>query len=221
MPKPTFFNLPEEKRARFVDAAVAEFSAHTFAEASLSAIVREVGIAKGSVYQYFEDKLDLYRWLVFEEVGRRKLAFAGTPKPNQYLFTMLEDGCVGAMLFFRAEPRLARLALRVHEGQSDPALARIFADVRAAGRRWMVAELEKARAAKQIRRDVDLDLAAIALTHVAGPGVIDAYLTAAGTDLAGALDAKGKSLPVRELRRIARVLLGFVRDGLVPHEKRR
>ena len=74
MPKSTFFGLPEERRDRLVREAIAEFADRAYAEASLSQIARRARIPKGSVYQYFEDKLDLYRWLLTEEAPRRKRA---------------------------------------------------------------------------------------------------------------------------------------------------
>ena len=68
MPTATFFGLPEDRRTRLVEEAITEFAERSYAEASLSQIVRRAGIAKGSLYQYFSDKLDLYRWLLAEEV---------------------------------------------------------------------------------------------------------------------------------------------------------
>jgi AcrR family transcriptional regulator len=59
----TFHNLPEEKRRRFVGAAMREFARNDFESASISRIVRELGIAKGSVYQYFADKRALWMFL--------------------------------------------------------------------------------------------------------------------------------------------------------------
>ncbi|MBK7920673.1 MAG: TetR/AcrR family transcriptional regulator [Chloroflexi bacterium] len=56
MPKDTFFNLPEDKRALICKVAVAEFAKHRFDKASINRIVAQSGIAKGSFYQYFEDK---------------------------------------------------------------------------------------------------------------------------------------------------------------------
>jgi len=60
LPKQTFFNLPAEKRKLLTDLTLEEFAAHTYHAASLSRIVERAGIAKGSMYQYFEGKLDLY-----------------------------------------------------------------------------------------------------------------------------------------------------------------
>ena len=64
MPKETFFNLPEAKRQRIIDLALAEFAEKDYDTASISRIVSQAGIAKGSFYQYFENKEDLYTYLL-------------------------------------------------------------------------------------------------------------------------------------------------------------
>lgn len=63
MPKETFNKLSQQKRERFIQIALKEFANHNFETASITKIVKELGIAKGSVYQYFEDKLDLWLFL--------------------------------------------------------------------------------------------------------------------------------------------------------------
>ncbi len=60
MPTKTYHNLPEEKRLQIEKAAIAEFAANPLQSASINAIVREAGIAKGSFYQYFESIDDLH-----------------------------------------------------------------------------------------------------------------------------------------------------------------
>lgn len=61
--KDTFTRLPGEKRIRILDAFLKEFIQNDFETASLSKVVTELGIAKGSVYQYFGSKLELYQSL--------------------------------------------------------------------------------------------------------------------------------------------------------------
>lgn len=63
MPKFTFEKLSQEKQQAFLEAFMQEFATKSYEQASLSIVVRELGIAKGSVYQYFEGKLDLYLYL--------------------------------------------------------------------------------------------------------------------------------------------------------------
>jgi len=64
MPKQTFYDLCEEKKARIIDMALEEFSSKTFSQASLNRIIKSAGIPKGSFYQYFENKEDLYLYLI-------------------------------------------------------------------------------------------------------------------------------------------------------------
>lgn len=60
------FRLPEEKRARILEGAWSEFTAVPYAEASINRIVQTSRIPRGSFYQYFEDKNDLFLTLIDE-----------------------------------------------------------------------------------------------------------------------------------------------------------
>ena len=64
MPTATFFRLPEEKRDRLLRAAAEEFTRVNFAEASINRIVQGANIPRGSFYQYFTDKEDLFFFLM-------------------------------------------------------------------------------------------------------------------------------------------------------------
>lgn len=60
MPKETFFHLTDEKKSRIMSAAKKEFSRVPLSEASIARIIKDAEIPRGSFYQYFEDKEDLY-----------------------------------------------------------------------------------------------------------------------------------------------------------------
>ena len=64
MPKQTFYKLADAKKRSFLSEAYKEFALHSFEGASITNLVKTLGIAKGSVYQYFDDKEDLYNYLV-------------------------------------------------------------------------------------------------------------------------------------------------------------
>ncbi len=51
MPNQTFFNLPEKKQATIIDLAIAEFANNDYKNASITKIVKQAKIAKGSFYQ--------------------------------------------------------------------------------------------------------------------------------------------------------------------------
>ena len=64
MPTTTFLNLPPEKQERLLDAATREFSKKPYNDASLNQIIQDAGIPRGSFYMYFQDKEDLFRYLL-------------------------------------------------------------------------------------------------------------------------------------------------------------
>jgi len=64
MPLQTFYNLNEDRKKRILDVSFKEFALHTYKVASVSNIVKELNIAKGSFYRYFKNKLDLYTYLI-------------------------------------------------------------------------------------------------------------------------------------------------------------
>lgn len=60
MPKDTFFNLPFEKQEKVMRAAISEIIKCGFEKANVGDIAKNAGVAKGSMYQYFENKRELF-----------------------------------------------------------------------------------------------------------------------------------------------------------------
>lgn len=72
MPKQTFYNLKEEKREKIEQALLKEFSNNTFEEASISNIISEAQIPRGSFYQYFENKEDAVEYIINKYLKKEK-----------------------------------------------------------------------------------------------------------------------------------------------------
>lgn len=64
MPKQTFFNLPEEKRNHIIEVSIDEFTKAPYQNISINHLIRSMNIPTGSFYQYFEDKKDLYFYIL-------------------------------------------------------------------------------------------------------------------------------------------------------------
>ena len=64
MPTKTFFNLKKDKRQRVEKALMHEFGKGSFEQASITNIVNEAKIPRGSFYQYFVDKKDAVTYLI-------------------------------------------------------------------------------------------------------------------------------------------------------------
>jgi AcrR family transcriptional regulator len=119
MPKQTFFNLPQEKRQTIMNAAIEEFAEYGLENASTNRIVKNSGIAKGSFYQYFEDKQDVFMHLL-DLVEQEEIEFFKDRHPPtnnmdtfQYFRWMVKAG----MEFGLAHPRVIQAAWRVLLGE--------------------------------------------------------------------------------------------------------
>ncbi|MCK8824142.1 TetR/AcrR family transcriptional regulator [Fuchsiella alkaliacetigena] len=115
MPSETFFNLPEEKRERVLDAAIKEFAQHPYHKSSINRIVEEADIAKGSFYQYFSDKKDLFKYIV-ELITEEKMTYiskAVAEKQNLNFFELLRELYLAGFRFTKEHPRLQLVAFRI------------------------------------------------------------------------------------------------------------
>lgn len=113
MPKDTFFNLSEEKRNRIIDASMDEFSEYQFNDATVSRIVKSASIAKGSFYQYFEDKYDLFVYLI-RIIGDIKITYLSevfTNMKEENFFDILKRMYRAGLEFAIDHPKYIKLGL--------------------------------------------------------------------------------------------------------------
>jgi TetR/AcrR family transcriptional regulator len=59
-----FYRLEKEKQERIINAALKEFARNGYDKASTNEIVKEAEIAKGSLFSYFNNKKELYLFLL-------------------------------------------------------------------------------------------------------------------------------------------------------------
>ena len=119
MPKQTFHNLPEEKRKNIINSAINEFADYGLENASTNRIVANSGIAKGSFYQYFEDKQDVFMYLLTVLEQEKMEYFKGKHPPGtnmdtfEYFRWMIKAG----MDFNTTHPRMTQAVSRVLLGE--------------------------------------------------------------------------------------------------------
>lgn len=160
MPKQTFLNLPEEKRKVIINAAIEEFAEYGLENASTNRIVANSGISKGSFYQYFEDKQDVFMYLLTVLEQEKMEYFTGMSPPSanmdtfQYFRWMIKTG----MEFNTSHPLLTQAISRVmfSEGMY---YGNTFADVRERTVRGLRVMIEQAVARGEVDPSVDVELA--------------------------------------------------------------
>jgi AcrR family transcriptional regulator len=108
MPTVTWGRVDPARRAAIVEAAEAEFGAHGFSQGSLNVIARRAGVAKGSLFQYFADKRDLYAFIA--DVGSQRVRSYMEVRireldPSRPFFEFLADLLDDWVAYFADHPR--------------------------------------------------------------------------------------------------------------------
>lgn len=112
MPQETFFNLPDDKRNLIISAAMDEFSKADYNTASINQICKKSNIPKGSFYQYFTDKLDLYVYIMTIAI-KEKIKFFSDVISEFPTLTLLEQIrllFLKGLEFAKKHPQYAALA---------------------------------------------------------------------------------------------------------------
>ncbi|MDO9111227.1 MAG: helix-turn-helix domain-containing protein, partial [Desulfatirhabdiaceae bacterium] len=117
-----FHNLPEEKKERILSAASEEFSQKGYAGASINSIVSRLGIAKGSLFQYFGTKDGLFRFVFSRALERVKdnLRHVRDNARRKDLSSRLYDTLLAGAWFIRKHPLLYRLYLQLLTDDTIP-----------------------------------------------------------------------------------------------------
>ena len=159
MPKDTFFNLPDEKRILIEETAVDEFATWGFDNASINRIVDQCQIAKGSFYQYFDDKKDLFNHLM-TRISQEKLNYISpvmlNPQAHDF-FTLLQEMYRSGLEFARQNPKAALIGNQVYKNQDHPVHKEIFKGSKDAGRAFYSQLIALAISRGEIRSDIDMD----------------------------------------------------------------
>ena len=106
MPKQTFFNLPQAKQDTILNAAMDEFATSGYDLSSIQKIIKTSGIARGSFYQYFEDKTDVFAEVMFV-ISTRKMKYIKPVMDRSKdlgLFDLLKDLVVAGVEFGINDP---------------------------------------------------------------------------------------------------------------------
>lgn len=105
---------PLDVNEKLCEAALDEFSTHSFGEASLNDIIKTAGMNKGSFYYRFYDKMDLYLSL-FQKLSIEKLElfrqYDDSNTENDFYNSIKKKAILG-ILFARKEPRYNALSRR-------------------------------------------------------------------------------------------------------------
>lgn len=161
MPTTTWENLDAAKRERIVRAAIEEFGANGFSSGSLNVVAREAGVAKGSLFQYFHDKLDLFQH-VCDVASQRVRAHmlervAARRHDHDDVFALLRALLVDWVEYYRSHPEDRAVTFAVNFEVQDAAREVVRGVVKRYYLETLDALLADAREAGQVRADFPID----------------------------------------------------------------
>jgi AcrR family transcriptional regulator len=104
----TWARVDPARRTAIIEAAESEFGAHGFSRGSLNVIARRAGVAKGSLFQYFADKRDLYAFIA--DIGSQRVRsyiedLIRELDPSRPFFEFLTDLLDAWVAYFAEHPR--------------------------------------------------------------------------------------------------------------------
>ena len=159
MPKETFLRLDDEKQERVMRSAIEEFQENGFENAKIGNIAKKAGVAKGSIYQYFEDKKAFFLYAI-----RWSLEYfiqnINQPGPLQDLdvFEYLFSGGRQRFELIKNEPVLVKFAQDCFSGKLDGLTKEINQEVSRVGDANIYKMIAIGKNKGTIRQDIDDDL---------------------------------------------------------------
>ena len=168
VPKDTFFNLPEDKRSLICDVALDEFVEYPFDQASVNRIVANSGIAKGSFYQYFDDKKDLFFYLM-GMITEEKINYLSPiiRNPDEHdIFTVIRELFLSGIQFAYEHPRYAAIGNKLLANKE----ATVYRELKVNRLPFSYAIfeplIEEAVARGEVRADIDVQMLKYLITSM-------------------------------------------------------
>ena len=124
----TFLNLPEEKKSRILETAIHEFAEKGYGGASINTMVSRLGISKGSIFQYFNNKKSLFFYVFDYAVGlvKRTLVQVKEETENEEVFERIRKSLLAGIDFIQKHPHIYRIYLNLQLGGRYPFPNRIY-----------------------------------------------------------------------------------------------
>lgn len=166
MPLQTFLNLPEERQKEIVNVCLEEFAHRDFKSASLAKIIKTLNLAKGSFYRYFENKKDLYHYLIAVTRGfGERYAEDFKQSEGKDFFDAWADFYLSVLEVEKEYPFYVRFAFRVSIEQ-DPEI-HAFVRKRRKRRHDILTKVIKAhQKAGHLRKDIEVEVLILILRNV-------------------------------------------------------
>jgi len=154
----TFNNLDKKKQNRIFRAALREFSERGYAGASINRIVADLGIAKGSIFQYFGDKQGLFEFVFLKavEIVKDHLKKVRDETTDLNFFTRIEILLVSGIAFLRKNSRIYSLYTKILYEGNLKFCSDLFTSIRRESFDFLSEMIRLAVSRGEVRSDLDI-----------------------------------------------------------------
>ena len=125
MPKGTFDKIAPEKKERLLREASRLFAERGFSQTDIAELAARAKVAKGSVYNYFESKDELYLHVCRSALEQSRTAVWGDVDPAWSIYEVIEHLFREGLAFATENPHYVTLYLNV----SSPGMERFAQDL--------------------------------------------------------------------------------------------
>lgn len=159
-PRETFKNLESGKKDRILDSAIDEFADHGFRQASVNRIVQKLGIAKGSIFQYFGSKEGLFHFIFDHavELVRRSLRQVKQETAETDFFERIRRSILAGIQFIQRHPRVYRIYLKMIFQEDFPLRAEFLQQVHLFSGEYLRPLVEAGIARGELRADLNVEM---------------------------------------------------------------
>lgn len=164
--KPTFMNIPEEKRQKILSVSVAEFANHGFDNANINTIAKKAQVSVGSLYKYFDTKTDLFMTSVHYGISSLEVIVESVVNSDEDVMVRLEKLIRIAIEYSRRNSLLIKL-YNVCTSEGNRELAeKIAEDMEAITAEAYRKTIIQGQVAGEIRTDIDPGMAAFMVDNL-------------------------------------------------------
>lgn len=164
--KPTFMNIPKEKREKILSVAVNEFANHGFENANINTIAKKAQVSVGSLYKYFDTKTDLFMTSVHYGISSLEVIVDSVVNSDEDVMVRLEKLIRIAIEYSRRNSVLIKLYnVCTNEGDKDLA-QKIARDMETITGDAYKKTIIQGQVAGEIRTDIDPGMAAFLVDNL-------------------------------------------------------
>lgn len=160
MPKRTLSKIKPAKRERLLSEAAKLFAQRGYSQTDMAELASRAGVAKGSLYNYFESKEELYLYVCRHGLELSRRAVYGGLDPGLDVYRQIEHIFRQGAAFVRAHPEYLLLYLNVSSAGLEQFADRLSREVEKFTADYLKARLREGIAQGLVRPDLEVNQAA-------------------------------------------------------------